>query len=129
MIIPKTVNKFLAFFLEPESKIISFTSYRRVPQNFCCSTLTVSLVFFHLEIHENQGPNVKPFSCSYATLNTQICGSEDTRKSGLHDMKTHSAALHGTLNLRIWRYMKIRTKMKNHSTALNVTPNLQILLI
>ena len=31
MIIPKTVNKFLAFFLEPESKIISFTSYRRIP--------------------------------------------------------------------------------------------------
>ena len=44
-------------------------------------------------------------------------------------MKNPSAALNVTLNLWIWRYMKIRTKMKNNSAALHVTPNLWILLI
>ena len=43
-------------------------------------------------------------------------------------MKTHSAALHGTLsaNLLIWRNMKIRTNMETYSAALNGTLNLQI---
>ena len=45
MIIPKTVNEFLAFLLEPESKIISFTSYRRVPQNFIVVAPQLFLLF------------------------------------------------------------------------------------
>ena len=44
------------------------------------------------------------------------------------NMKTHSAALHGTLsaNLLIWRNMKIRTNMETYSAALNGTLNLRI---
>ena len=41
-------------------------------------------------------------------------------------MKNPSAALNATLNLRIWRYMKIRTNMKTYSAALNGTLNLRI---
>ena len=46
--------------------------------------------------------------------------SEDLKVHENQDkMITHSAALNGTINLRIWRYMKFRTKMKTHSAALN----------
>ena len=46
--------------------------------------------------------------------------SEDLKVHENQDkMITHSAALNGTINLRIWRYMKFRTKIKTHSAALN----------
>ena len=44
-------------------------------------------------------------------------------------MKTHSAALHGTLNPRIWGSedtWKSGPKWKNHSAGLNTTINPQI---
>ena len=75
----------------------------------------------------NSGPTYKHFSCSKCkskSANSLIWRYMTIRTN----MKTHSAALHGTLsaNWLIWRNMKIRTNMETCSAALNGTLNLPL---
>ena len=63
----------------------------------CASTLANPA---DMKINENQNQNEKPFSCS-------LCNSK-------------------SVNMMIWRCIISRTKIKTHSAALNGTLNLQI---
>ena len=86
MIIPKTVNEFLAFFLEPESKIISFTSHRRIPH-----------VIYKKRYMKIRTKMKNPSAALHGTLNLGIRRYMKIKTK----IQNHPTALNVTPNLKI----------------------------